>query len=141
MMGRAPTASEDGYSLPELLVVLLVIGLLAAIAMAVFLGQSSKAHDASAKENARNLASAVESCFADEADYTSCDTASAIGATNLPYGTGHGRVSVTASTATGYTIVASSMSGEDFTLERVGGRLSRTCAPAGIAGCDADGTW
>ncbi len=51
---------------------ILIIGILAAIALPTFLRQQTKGQDAAAKSDARSAVSQVESCFTDQQDYGKC---------------------------------------------------------------------
>jgi len=58
---RADRAS--GFSLIELLVVMIIIGVLAAVAIPVFLSQRAKAHDAATKADVSSLGKEVATYF------------------------------------------------------------------------------
>ena len=131
---------EKGFTLIELLVVILIIGILAAIALPAFLGQRSKGQDADAKSAARNLVSAVESFYATNQTYANANSDNDIKQSGV-WGTGNGQASVTASDATGYTIVGNSASGNKFTITKSGATVTRKCTTTDTGACPSTGNW
>jgi len=62
---------EQGFTLIELMVVVLIIAILIAIAIPTFLGARQKAQDRAAQSNLRNALTAVKTAYVDSQSYAS----------------------------------------------------------------------
>jgi type IV pilus assembly protein PilA len=139
--------SEKGFSLIELLVVMLIIGILAAVAIPSFVNQRSKAFDAAAKSNLRTAETAMETYSSDhngsypasvDTKNGSSDPLVAIEEvlSNAPYVTG-------GATANGYVLNSKAAgpgaTGDTYTLTNNKGVITRTCSGPNV-GC-SNGTW
>jgi type IV pilus assembly protein PilA len=154
---------ERGFALVELLVVMILVGILAAIALAVFLKQEDKGRDVSAKSDVNNVARLVQACNAgrpDVDDFRDCDAPAEIGTTNIPIdptasdpagadcGEGDpgavasGQSRVAESGKNCFVVVGMSKSGHKFWfVKHNDGSVLRDCAPRNASGCPPDGRW
>jgi type IV pilus assembly protein PilA len=66
--------NQQGFTLVELLIVIIVIAILCAIAIPTFLGQRERANDTAAYSLVRNGLTVLQTAFVDTGDYLEIDT-------------------------------------------------------------------
>jgi type IV pilus assembly protein PilA len=132
LLGRSQ--DESGFGLVEVLVVILIIGVLAAIALPAFLSQKTKAYDAAAKELVHSAAVTAETIATDNNGQYAKVTAAELNkyepTIQIAAGGGNAFISTpTVPEANSYSVTATAAStGDKFTITKSStGTMTRTC--------------
>jgi prepilin-type N-terminal cleavage/methylation domain-containing protein len=132
---------ERGFTLTELLVVLVILSILAAIGIALFVSQRSKAQDAEAKTAATMVVEALEIYHQERDTYAGADRAVlaryepailTVRGLEIDGDETHYEISVDSAAEAG---------GGPFLVERDAGATERRCDAPGQGGCPESGHW
>ena len=128
MVGMVPgfnKKNERGFTLIELMIVIAIIGILAAIAIPQFNFYRGRSFDSAATADLRNAATAQEAYFVDNQAYCSA-VGTLTGSTYGLYLSDNVAFAITATTTSGYTMTASHAKGnKTFTLTGPGGTITK----------------
>jgi type IV pilus assembly protein PilA len=135
--------ADEGFTLVELLVVIVIIGILGSAALAAFLHQRAKGEDANAKAYAATAAKAMAVWHTEHGSFDGADTA---GLARIEPALAGARGLVVTAAGDTFKVSVDSSAGADgggtFSIEHRGdGDDLRACTHAGKGACAADGSW
>jgi prepilin-type N-terminal cleavage/methylation domain-containing protein len=136
-MLRSRLRADDGITLVELLVVILIVGILAVIGFATFLNQREKAQDAEAKTAAVTAAKAMAAYSTDTGDYAGATPAALA---KIEVSLGQARGLTVSSTDDTYTVSVDSAAGRGmaFSIQQAAdGSSTRDCTKPGTRSCSS----
>ena len=134
--------AQQGFTLIELMIVVAIIGILAAIAIPSYQNYTRKAHFSEVVQGASSVKLAVETCFQEQGNLGSCTAGSnGVPALTTAASTGHTTVDtgsgVTAAAGTGVTITMIAKSSDTV----LNGKTYTLTGTPGATGTSAAITW